>query len=86
MQRAVAPFLKVRIRRLSLAELMRMGQTEFRVIADTREEVARLLAFLKHNFPRSVASQIKLNDSRPGFRAYLTVFDAVTLEDYSEES
>ena len=52
-----------------------MGQAEFRVIADSQEEVRKLLVFLQSRFPHSITSPIKTNDSRPGFRGYLTVFE-----------
>jgi hypothetical protein len=60
--------------RLSRAELIKMGQAEFRVIADSPDEVRKLLVFLQSQFPHSIISPIKTNDSRPGYRGYLTVF------------
>jgi hypothetical protein len=56
---------------------------EFRVIADSREEVKQLVDMLKREFPRAIVSTIKINDSRPGYRAYLTVFTGATLDDHN---
>lgn len=72
--RSGLPWLTFRANQ-SLTELSITGQAEFRVVADTPEEVRILLSFLKQHFPASIASQIKPNDSRPGYRGYLTVFE-----------
>jgi hypothetical protein len=60
---------------LSRVELKEMGQVEFRVIAETPDEVKKWLDFLQLQFPHSITSPVKGNDARPGYRGYVTVFE-----------
>ena len=62
-----------------------MSQAELRIVAERPEEVQLLIDFLKHKLPKSFASGIKSNDNRPGYRAYLTIYELPTLDIFTKE-
>lgn len=50
-----------------------MGQVELRIIAGSPQEVERVLALLKVEFPDSLTSGVMKNQKFGGYRAYLNL-------------
>ncbi len=53
---------------------MDRNEVEIRVVAGSPSEVRRCLVFLQSQFPHSIVSAVRANESKPGYRGYLTAW------------